>query len=78
MKKVIDVNGIEQTSWEDVCSCGNTITRIVPRFSGRYCNKYCCGCCPDAKNSPCQNDKIDGTLVENLASYQIETTPGTI
>jgi len=38
--------------------CGYEIT-IIPKFNGLYCNKYCCGCCPDAENCIEQNRKWD-------------------
>ncbi len=34
-----------------------------------YCSKYCCGCCPDAKASPCQKEKQSGSILEQLARH---------
>jgi len=50
--------------------CGYKIT-IVPKFEGMYCNQYCCGCCPDAKKSPCQKERKFGGPIENLAKIQL-------
>ncbi|KKN53356.1 hypothetical protein LCGC14_0603260 [marine sediment metagenome] len=48
--------------------CGCKIFH-VSRFEGLYCFEYCCNCCPDKYNSPCQNEKKEGTLFENLVKY---------
>jgi len=42
----------------------------VPRFEGMYCFDYCCNHCPDAKTSPCQKERIEGGVMENLAKTQ--------
>ena len=42
----------------------------VPRFKGLYCEIYCCMHCPDAKTSPCQKEKKEGSVIENLAKTQ--------
>ncbi len=51
--------------------CGCKIFDI-PRFKGMLCDQYCCNHCPEAKISPCQNERVFGTPIENLAKLQIK------
>lgn len=53
--------------------CGCKIFDI-PRFKELYCYDYCCNHCPEAKISPCQNERKFGTPLENLAKQQIGGT----
>jgi hypothetical protein len=49
--------------------CGCKIFDIE-RFKGSYCDDYCCNHCPEAKVSPCQRERIDGTPMEALYKLQ--------
>jgi len=49
--------------------CGCKIFEI-PRFKGLYCYDFCCMHCPEAKVSPCQNERKFGTPIESLAKLQ--------
>lgn len=50
------------------CYGGCNYELVAPEAfpSGSYCSQYCCGCCPDAKNSPCQKEKKTGGFFDNL------------
>jgi len=52
-----------------LCSCGNE-TSVMKRFEGLPCNFYCCGCCPHKNETPCPQEKSNGTLVDQLAKWQ--------
>ena len=51
-----------------IAKCGHEIFE-VPKNLGLYCYEYCCNCCPDAHNSPCQKEKKEGTLIQTLNNF---------
>lgn len=61
-----------------VGGCGYNLTtdkegKLREKFLERgmvYCANYCCGCCPDSKVSPCQKERIEGRVIENLQRVQ--------
>jgi len=42
----------------------------VERFKGLYCFNYCCNCCPDKKNNPCQKEKKTGGFLQQLKNFK--------
>lgn len=50
------------------CSGGCGYELVAPNAFPKesYCAKYCCGCCPDTKTSPCQKEKVSGSFFDNL------------
>lgn len=52
-----------------IANCGCKIFD-VKRFKGMYCYEYCCNHCPDAKNHPCQKEKIEGTFLTQLNKFK--------
>ena len=50
------------------CNGGCEIELSAPEAfpQGSYCSMYCCGCCPDNKASPCQKEKRDGSMFDEL------------
>lgn len=35
--------------------------KIFPPDKYNYCHSYCCVCCPDARITPCDKEKIEGS-----------------
>ena len=38
---------------------GEKLREVFLKRGMVYCANYCCGCCPDARISPCQKDRIE-------------------
>jgi len=49
-----------------ISGCGYTLSAPELFSPESYCAKYCCGCCPDARASPCQKEKLQGTMFDEL------------
>ena len=49
--------------------CGYTLAAPQAFDPLSYCAQYCCGCCPDAKVSPCQKEKRGKGILAELNKY---------
>lgn len=36
------------------------LLKVFPPDKYNYCHCYCCKCCPDAKITPCDKERVDG------------------
>lgn len=36
------------------------LLKAFPPDRYNYCHSFCCKCCPDARNTPCDKEKADG------------------
>lgn len=57
-----------------ILAMNEDLRKVFIERGQHYCAKYCCGCCPDAKISPCQKERISGGVLESLRRTQNDST----